>query len=135
MIQFSSATPVDFIYEDDSAIDKASPAYDRALYEKTGDRVHLPIVEGSTPRVFKVRRLTRRQFFRVMGLPLTDQVQEAVAYGLASMEPLDCELGRKASDIGERLTDVALDKLFELGPQVMIALGSFIVAQGKPDPT
>lgn len=135
MLSYSSVSAVPFVYDGDPAIDKDSPAYSREQFEKTGDLAHLPLVAGSTARIFRVKRLSRRQFFRVMSLQLTEQVQEAVAYGLVSMEPSDADLKRKASDTGERLTDASLDKLFDLGPQVMIALGSYIVGLGKPDPT
>lgn len=135
MITYSSVGVVPFVWEHDPAVDKSHPAYNREAFERTGDMAHLPLVEGGQARVFKVKRLSRRTFFRVMGMPLTDQVQEAVAYGLVSMEPNDTELTRKSGDFGERLTDAALDKVFDLGPSVMIALGAFIVGLGKPDPT
>lgn len=135
MINFSAAQPVDWIWDGDPAIDKDSAAHNRELFERTGDMTHLPLKDGSAPRVFKVKRLTRKQFFRVMGLSPTEQIQEAVAFGLVAMNPGDLELARRNTDAGERLNDATLDKLYELGPKVLIDLGSFIIAQARPDPT
>lgn len=136
MITQSATGLVDFVLETDPAIDKDNPKYDRESYERTGDRAHLPLVTGGVPRVFKVRRLNRKQVFRLLSLPLPDQIQEACAFGLVAVEGADVELSRKASDVGERLTDTAMDRLYDLGGvPAMIALGSFILRIGKPDPT
>lgn len=136
MITQSSLQSCPWIWEGDPALDKESPKYNRDAYEKTGDLAHLPTVEGRTATVFHVKRLTRKQFFRVMSLSVTEQVQEAVAFGLSSVEPASLvPLSRKSSDVGERLTDGALDALYELGPQVLIAMGSFVMGLSRPDPT
>ena len=136
MIGYSSLQSAPWVWEGDPAIDKDSPLYNREAFERTGDMAHLPCLDGRAPAVFHVKRLTRKQFFRVMAMTVTEQVQESVAFGLASVEPVGLvEIARKASDVGERLTDASLDKLYELGPQVLISMGSFIMGLSRPDPT
>lgn len=136
MITISTLSSCPWIWDGDPALDKDSPAYNREAFERTGDLAHLPVREGSKATVFHVKRLTRKQFFRVMGLDVHEQVIEAVAYGLQSCDPATLvPLSRKASDVGDRLTDQSLDALYELGPTVMIAMGSFIVGLSRPDPT
>lgn len=138
MIQFGSNDVVPFIFDGDPAIDTAHPDYSRERYERTRDPKHLPLKEGAQATVLKVKRLTRKQFFRAMGrASTTDQVQEAVAYGVVGIEPADVTLLRTASDIGEKLDDASLDKVYDLGAGVLLALGTFIIglSQAKTDPT
>lgn len=138
MIQFGSNDPVEYIYPEDPALDTAHPEFSWERYEKTRDRKHLPLREGAVPLVFKVRRLTRRQFFRAMGKAQhADQVQEAVAFGLVSIDPAPFSLVRVTDSLGEKLDEASMDHVYDAGALVMMALGSFIVglSQAKTDPT
>lgn len=137
MIQFGTNDVIDYVYPDDPALDRERPDFSWERFEKTRDRKHIPLKDGAEAMVFKVRRLTRKQFFRVMGRASSaDQVQEAVAYGLVAVEPA-CGLSRAQGDIGEKLDDTSLDRVYDLGPNLMISVGTFVLglSQVKTDPT
>jgi len=137
VITFGSGQAIEYIADNDPAIDKDSPAFNREAFERTGDRVHLPAKSGAVPRVFKLRRLTRKQFFRVMGLGMNDQFVESCAYGIVGIDPAgDFSPEFKSSDIGQRMTDASIDKLYDLvGPLAIVAVGTAIFTMAKPDPT
>ncbi len=138
MIRLASNEASEWVYPDDPALDQKSEAFDFDKYLRTGDRKHLAIRDGQEPLVFKVRRLDRKQFFRVMSRGSNaDQVQDAVAFGLVGVSPEPFALLHADSDLGPRLADASLDKVYDLGAGVLLLLGAHIVnlSQAKSDPT
>lgn len=136
MITISALQACPWVWDGDPALDKSSPSYNREAFDRTGDLAHLPCKDGMSATVFRIKRLTRKQFFRVIGLKVHDQVPEAVAYGLQSIDqPGPFEVTHAKTEIGDRLSEQSLDALYDLGPAVMIAMGNFIIGMGRPDPT
>jgi len=126
MIASRSTDSVVHVYSQDPAIDKDHPDFDWDRFKETGEMKYLPIKEGQTPTVFQIRRLTRRQFLKVIKSDDAEQFSEAVAYGLRGIKDWGAPVDLKFQGDGqERLHPDTLDRIFavelfvELGARIM----------------
>jgi hypothetical protein len=131
MLAPRSSSALSYICSFDPALDRDSPAFDWAEYLETGDPVHAPIRDGDAPTTFELRRLTRKQFLRVIGMPSEEQASEAVAHGLRGVKNYqiggrDVELRFRRTDLGERMTDECMEQLFS--PELFGELGVRILS-------
>lgn len=141
MIGTRSEAPIDYIVSTDPALDTVHPDFDWAEYLKTFDPKYAPTREGCIPTVFEIRRLTRKQLTYVRRKDTADQVPEAIAYALRRVRGfrvggkngVELECKHKRSDMGERLDEETLDKLY--APELFAELAGIIMGLAGLDPT
>ena len=85
MITRSFTTPAPFVWSEDPALDRESPAYDHDKFNDTGDLAHVPAVEGGKVTVFEIKAISRAQQKRCYALSGLAQCDEAIACGLKSV--------------------------------------------------
>lgn len=134
---------VRFVSTLDPAIDREHPDIESILaeYRKTGDVSKLPLREGSTPSVFEIAPLSRKQLTRVLGIPgekYIEQCSEAVACGLRAVtnfvvdgEPVTIETSTVSDE--KRVKPAVLDRLFD--PLLFAELGTRILELNRLNPT
>jgi hypothetical protein len=104
----------------------------------TGDPSRLPIREGRTPAVWKVRRLDRAVYQQVMRAQGLDIYVEAVAFGLVSVRGLevdDMPVGIEHEDVdgNPRVRAKLLSKVWN--PRLFEELAAAVFKVSSLDPT
>jgi hypothetical protein len=114
VIGIKSLERIEYVCENDPALDKGAEGFDWAKYIESGDHAHIRFRDGCTPSVFSLRRLSRKQYLRTVGRPQMEMISEAVAWGLAGVKGLGskADLRFEKTDAGERLSDASLDAVF-----------------------
>jgi hypothetical protein len=138
MIGARSNATFEHIYSEDPALDGESPAFDAKKYMDTFDRQYLPVREGSTPTIFRIRRLSRKRFESVSALNGHNRAASVVAYGVQGIENfrlpsgdmLIPEFTGQGSDT--HLTPATLDAFFDGG--LFAELMNVIIAASGLDP-
>ncbi len=131
-----STDAVWYVCDFDPAIDKGHEAYDRKAYLERFDRAHLPLSAGCAATEFRIRPLTQRQYRYLLKLDGGDRVMETVAYGVEDVRGWadgQLQLKKKNTDIGQRLTEQALDEFF--APELFLELHEAITRISTLNPT
>lgn len=122
MLALRTTNEADFIMLEDSALDKEADGFQESYLEffETGNRAALKLLDGCTPTVFRVKRLSQKAFEHVMRQThVVDQMREAVAFGLVSvtdwLAPGQMVIGREKSEIAgeQRIDKATMAKFFE----------------------
>lgn len=139
MIGTRSNATVEYIPQSDPALDRSSPSFNFAKYLETFDRSHLPVKAGSDPTVFTLRRLTRKRFTAISGMPKHEQAEAVVAYGVVGIagwrEPNGNRLLPEFEGTGgvdQHLTAATLDAIFS--PTLFAELSTAVVLLTELDP-
>lgn len=135
MIGTPSLAPFDVIYSMDPALARPARAdfgddasYTIALKSHVEElerhaegslaTAQLPLVPGGKLTIFRCQALRRRAFLKVLETSEIERSSVAVAFGLLSVDgfrhggEIIGDLARESSPCGERLTDAALEQLF-----------------------
>ena len=138
MLAYRSTDRIEYICEDDLALDRAHAEYNWDQYEKTFDPKFRPVHEGASPTIFTLRRLDRAQFVAMQKYPAEEQAHWAVTFGLCGLRNLkrggtDVTLKyRRYGELGDGLDKATLDTLF--APDLFNALARAIVLFARLDP-
>jgi hypothetical protein len=138
MLALQTRNEAEFIHPEDPALNTAAEGFDWENFCNTGDRSTLHLHDGQLPTVFKVRKLTRKQYEHVKRQTSEpDLVREAVVYALHRVDnykqPGEMELGTKQTDLGKRLTDASYEEIFV--PSVLLPLALFILNLSNLNPS
>lgn len=134
MLELNPLSAADHVYSMDPAIDTDDEKFAEAWRHmlETGDASRLPLREGRKPTLWRLRRLSREAYLRVLESPAgARQTVEALAYGLAGVENWSRDgkpvaLKWEKGDGGQRLTPDSLDAVF--CPQVLPELAARILS-------
>ena len=138
MIGARSNATFEHIYSEDPALDTESLSFDAKKYMDTFDRQYLPVRDGSTPTVFRIRRLSRKRFEAVSALSGHNRAAAVVAYGVQGIEnfrlPSGDMLVPELTGVGadQHLTAATLDAFFDGG--LFAELMNVIIAASGLDP-
>ena len=139
MIGARSNATAEYIFSADPALDIDSPSYDLKQYLKTFDRKHLPVREGKTATVFKIRRLPRVTWTALASLESqASRAVQTVCYGLVGVENFlngngtHLNLEFVGEGVEKRLTAATMDALWS--SELFAELASVIVRFGELDP-
>lgn len=90
MLSIQHLEDAEWVHADDAALDVDNPDFDYVQYLKTWDRKYVPVKDGGTPTVFKIRRLSQRVLEHCLRQPHTpDRDRELVAYSVKSIMDFD----------------------------------------------
>lgn len=138
MIGTRSNAPVEYISQDDAALDTESSEYNFAEYLKTFDRKYLPCKPGVTPTVFTLRRLSRKHFTAIAGMPKHQQAEESIARGVVNISGFALPNGNSlvpefdGSGADQRLSATTLDAIFS--PKLFAELSQVVIVLSELDP-
>lgn len=117
---------IQYVYSGDPAIDTDSKAYNPEEYQKTLDRKHLPLKSDSDKHsIFHLRSVGMKRMQRITSMRnesggfSTEQLGEAVAYGLKKVDDFEVEgkpfeLKLETINGEERVKNESLEKMFKL---------------------
>lgn len=123
---------------DDPALDTSSSEHNFGEYLKTFDRKHLPCKPGVTPTVFTLKRLSRKHFTAIAGMPKHLQAEETIARGVVNVSGFALPSGNSlvpeydGGGQDQRLTASTLDALFS--PKLFAELSQIVIVLSELDP-
>jgi len=131
---------VEYVSLTDKALDDSM---DVGQYMRTFDRVHMPVREGYTPSVFRLKRLSRAHYMRLVAskpdeMPIAMEAYPIVAYGLKGVSGYrglsGSELVLRFKNQGALDEQVAPQCLDEIAADLAIELAFTIKQMSRIDP-
>lgn len=129
---------IEYIYSEDPALDPEHADFNAKKFLDSFDRKYLPVKDGVTPTVFKIRRLTRKRFMAIAGMAPTERANATVAYGVVGIDNFMLKSGSylipefSGSGVDQHLTAATLDAMFDGG--LFAELMNIIMAASGLDP-